>query len=96
MTVIVWTEAAKTDLQRHYDFGVENSPESAARTVQVIVSAGASLAQNPQRGAIVEQATGLRKLLVRFGKVGFVMHYVVLEPDVVILRIYHGREQRPV
>jgi plasmid stabilization system protein ParE len=95
MTVIVWTEAAKTDLQRHYDFWVENSPESAARAVQVIVAAGASLAQNPQRGAIVEQATGLRKLMVRFGKVGFVMHYVVLEADVVILRIYHGREQRP-
>jgi len=96
MTAIVWTEAAQVDLERHYDFLAANAPEVAARVVQAIVSAAESLAQNPRRGAIVEQASGLRKLLIRFGKVGFVLHYIILESDVVILRIYHGREQRPV
>jgi plasmid stabilization system protein ParE len=73
-----------------------NAPEAAASAIQAIVAAGESLAQNPQRSAIVEQAAGLRKLLIRFGKAGFVLHYVILEQEVVILRIYHGREQRPV
>jgi plasmid stabilization system protein ParE len=96
MAAIVWTESAQVDLERHYDFLAATAPEAAANAIQVIVSAGASLAQNPKRGAVVEQVSGLRKLPVRFGKVGFVLHYVILEQEVVILRIYHGREQRPV
>jgi hypothetical protein len=46
-------------------------------------------------GTIVQQAAGLRKLPIRFGKVAFVLHYVILADEVVILRVYHGREQRP-
>ncbi|MCC5617950.1 type II toxin-antitoxin system RelE/ParE family toxin [Nostoc sp. CHAB 5836] len=72
-----------------------NDPDAAARAVQAIVSSGESLEQNPRRGAIVDEIVGLRKLLVSFGKYGFIIHYVILEDDVVILRIYHGRENRP-
>ncbi|BAY66766.1 toxin RelE1 (plasmid) [Calothrix brevissima NIES-22] len=61
----------------------------------LIVSSGESLQQNPRRGAIVDEIAGLRKLLVSFGKYGFIIHYVILENDVVILRVYHGRENRP-
>lgn len=61
----------------------------------LIVSSGESLQQNPRRGAIVDEIAGLRKLLVSFGKYGFIIHYVILEDDVVILRVYHGRENRP-
>jgi plasmid stabilization system protein ParE len=96
MATIVWTESAQVDLERHYDFLVANAPAAAVRAIQAIVAAGESLAQNPQRGAVVEQASGLRKLPIRFGKAGFVLHYVILEQEVVVLRIYHGREQRPV
>ncbi|UUO13366.1 MULTISPECIES: hypothetical protein [Aphanizomenonaceae] len=38
----------------------------------------------------------MRKLVVAFGKYGFIIHYVILEDDVIILRIYHGRENRPI
>jgi plasmid stabilization system protein ParE len=96
MATIVWTASAQADLERHHDFLAASSPAVAAKAIQAIVAAGASLAQNPQRGAVIEQAAGLRKLPVRFGKAGFVLHYIMLEQEVVILRIYHGREQRPV
>lgn len=52
------------------------------------------LQQNPRRGTIVDEIAGLRKLVVSFGKYGFIIHYVILEDDIVILRIYHGRENR--
>ncbi|MBD2296027.1 type II toxin-antitoxin system RelE/ParE family toxin [Anabaena sphaerica FACHB-251] len=96
MSEIVWTETATNDLNRHYDFLSTNNPDGAARAVQAIVSAGESLQQNPRRGAIVDEIAGLRKLLVSFGKYGFIIHYVILEDDVIILRIYHGRENRPI
>ena len=96
MPQIVWTETAINDLNRHYDFIKLNNADAAAQAVQAIVSSGESLRQNSRRGAIVDEIAGLRKLLVSFGKYGFIIiHYAILEDDVVILRVYHGRENRP-
>ncbi len=95
MPQIVWTDAAIDDLNRHYDFIKLNNLEAASRALEAIVSSGESLQQNPRRGAIVDEKAGLRKLLVPFGKYGFIIHYIVLEDDVVILNVYHGRENRP-
>ncbi|MBK1986091.1 type II toxin-antitoxin system RelE/ParE family toxin [Sphaerospermopsis aphanizomenoides BCCUSP55] len=96
MSEIVWTETAINDLNRHYDFIAFSNADTAVRAVQAIVSSGESLQQNPRRGAIVDEIAGLRKLVVSFGKYGFIIHYVILEDDVIILRIYHGRENRPI
>jgi plasmid stabilization system protein ParE len=96
MSEIVWSDTALDDLNRHYDFIKLNNIEAASRALQAIVSSSESLQQNPCRGAIVNDKAGLRKLLVPFGKYGFVIHYIVLEEDVVILNVYHGRENRPI
>lgn len=96
MSEIVWTETAITDLNRHYDFIALSNADAAAHAIQAIVTSGGSLQQNPRRGAIVDEIAGLRKLIVAFGKYGFIIHYVILENDVIILRIYHGRENRPI
>jgi plasmid stabilization system protein ParE len=96
MFEIIWTETATNDLNRHYDFIALSNADAAARAVQAIVSSGGSLQQNPRRGAIVDEMAGLRKLVVSFGKYGFIIHYVILEDDVIILRICHGRENRPI
>jgi addiction module RelE/StbE family toxin len=95
MSQIVWTETAINDLNRHYDFIKLNDADRAARVVQKIVSYGESLEQNPRRGAILDEIAGLRKLLVPFGKYGYIIHYFILENEVIILRVYHGRENRP-
>jgi plasmid stabilization system protein ParE len=95
MSQIIWTQAAIDDLNRHYDFIKLNDADTATRAVQAIVSSGESLQQNPRRGAIVDEIAGLRKLLVPFGKYGYIIHYAILEDDVIILRVYHGRENRP-
>lgn len=95
MPQIVWTDNAIDDMNRHYDFIKVNNVEAASRALEAILSSGESLQQNPRRGAIVNEKAGLRKLLVSFGKYGFIIHYIVLEDDVVILNVYHGRENRP-
>jgi addiction module RelE/StbE family toxin len=95
MSQIVWTQSTTDDLNRHYDFIKLNNPEAAARAVKAIVSSGESLQENPRRGAIVDEIAGLRKLVVPFGKYGYMIHYVILDDDVIILRVYHGRENRP-
>ncbi len=95
MSQIVWSQTAIEDLNRHYDFIKLNNPDAAARAVQAIVSSGESLQENPRRGAIVDEIAGLRKLIVSFGKYGYIIHYVIIEDDVIILHVYHGRENRP-
>lgn len=95
MPQVVWSPTASRDLERHYNFLTTQDADTATKAVQKIIKTGGSLAQSPYRGAIVQQKTGLRKLLVSFGKYGYVIHYTVIEEEVVILRVYHGRENRP-
>lgn len=67
---------------------------NAVRAIQTIIQVGDSLERFSQRGAIVEAAAELRNVSVKFGKSGFVIHYVNLEDEIVILAVYSGRENR--
>ena len=53
----------------------------------------AVLGQMPERGAL-GGVEGGRELFVRFGRSGYVIQYVVRQGDVIILRIFHSREER--
>ncbi len=94
MPKVIWSRAALADLDRQYHFLNARNPEAATRALQAIVEAGKSLGQTPQRGTPIISAPGLRKLLVRFGKSGYILHYIVLEDEVLILKVYHGRQNR--
>jgi addiction module RelE/StbE family toxin len=94
VTVIVWTKPALKDVQALVDAWAEINPEIAAQVANLIRKAGQSLSDSPKRGAMVKDAPDVRKLQVPFGRSGFVIHYAVLEEEVVILRVYHGRQDR--
>jgi plasmid stabilization system protein ParE len=96
MSIVVWTPTAKADLDRHYQFLAAYSPAIAAKAIQHIVKSGESLQQFPKRGTAVGDAIGLRKLVISFGKSGFVLQYTILDDEVVILRVYQGRENRSI
>jgi plasmid stabilization system protein ParE len=96
MPSVIWTPPALAALDRHRQFLAQTDPNLAVKAIQKIVEVAESLQTYPQRGAIVEQAPGIRKLIVTFGKVGFVLHYAILNEEVLILQIYHGRQQRPI
>ncbi len=95
MSAVIWTPTAVQDLQRHRQFLAVFSIDAANRTIQSIVKQGESLIQNPRRGPVIEESSGLRKLPLRIGKNGFVLHYAIILDEVVILRVYNGRENRP-
>jgi plasmid stabilization system protein ParE len=95
MPAVIWSKAALADLDRQYQFLKSQNPEAAVRALQAIVEAGKNLARTPQRGAPITSAPGLRKLRVQFGKSGYILHYSILEDEVLILKVYHGRQDRP-
>ena len=95
MPAVVWTPAAVADIEQHYQYLKPKDPDAAKRATQAILRAGDSLEENPRRGTVIQQAQGLRKLQVSFDKSGFVLHYIILKQEVLVLRVYHGRQDRP-
>jgi len=95
MPQVVWLPEAIIDLVRQFDFLKLKNKDAAAQAAQVIREAGFSLAENPEKGAALQDGSGRRKLVVPFGKYGYVMLYVLEADRVIIVRIYHGRENRP-
>lgn len=94
MSQVSWSTAALADLNRNYQFLKAKKSDAANRALQAIIQAAKSLGQFPQKGMVIESKFGLRKLPIEFGKYGFVIHYTILDDEVLILKLYHGRQER--
>ena len=90
---LVVSSAAQSDLERLQVFLRDNSPTAAQRAVAVLDAAMRSLDAFPQRG-LLSGVPGVRELIVPFGQSAYVLRYALLSPtdEIVILRIWHGRE----
>nr|WP_292152442.1 type II toxin-antitoxin system RelE/ParE family toxin [Brevundimonas sp.] len=86
------TPVAQADLRRLGQFLVAKSPRAARRAVNLIEEALISLQEMPDRTPIRED--GIRELMVRFGAGGYVARYRVMADHVIVLRIFHMREDR--
>lgn len=62
--------------------------------MDVILAGAASLAEFAERGALVEPPNG-RKFVVPFGKAAYIIHYLVHPDEVIVTRIFHSLEDRP-
>jgi plasmid stabilization system protein ParE len=95
MPTVIWTKTALDDTDGLVDQLMAINVEAGLLAAQAIRQAGDSLNRNAKRGTMVQGAPGVRKLRVPYGKHGFVIHYAILEDEVVILKVYHGRQDRP-
>jgi plasmid stabilization system protein ParE len=84
---------ARSDLLRLKDFLATKNSRAARQAGQTIEAAVRSLAVFPDRGRSSD-IPGLRELVVRYGRDGYVVRYRVEPELVVVTRIYHGLEQR--
>jgi len=92
--LIVAPEAA-ADLKRLRAFLADKNPTAAQRAAGALINAIQSLDTFPDRGRPTT-IEGVRELIVPFGNSAYVLRYAHL-PDVeevIVLRIWHGREQR--
>lgn len=87
-----WTSKALSDVVRLYEFlAVVNQP-AAARTVQQLTDAPASLLTNPRLGERLDefQPRIVRRILIGH----YEMRYEIANGTVYILRLWHTREDR--
>ncbi len=89
---IKWTKSAVADLDRLYAFLAKVDGDAAANSIQAFVMAPERLVGFPRLGASIEgfEARDVRKIIV--GR--YEMRYEVAVNQIIILRIWHGREQR--
>lgn len=95
MPQLIWLPEALLDLAAHFEFLKLKNPDVAGRAAQSIRDAGFSLVKNPNRGSLLTDGSNRRKLIVPFGKHGYVIHYYIEADRILIVRVYHGRQNRP-
>jgi plasmid stabilization system protein ParE len=87
-----WTNKALSDLARLYEFLAPANQGAAARIVQSLATAPATLMTNPRIGEKLEEfePREVRRLLIGH----YEMRYEIQESTVYVLRLWHTREHR--
>ncbi|MGJ4943279.1 type II toxin-antitoxin system RelE/ParE family toxin [Bradyrhizobium sp. HKCCYLS1011] len=93
--MIIFSEDARDDIVRLRSFLDQINPGAARRAMVVLFTTIESLQDHPNRGHRTDDPD-IRQLVVRFGTSGYVVRYVLLPAtsDILITRIWHGREAR--
>ncbi|MGS2724888.1 type II toxin-antitoxin system RelE/ParE family toxin [Porticoccus sp. GXU_MW_L64] len=91
---IVWLSGAVRDVSRLRDFIREKNPAAAQRAASRIKEAAIILSENPEAGRPVEDLLPFRDLLIPFGNGNYVLRYREEKERVVIVRVWHSREER--
>ena len=90
---LVVSRAALADLERLHAFLADKNPAAAQRALLAIDNAMQSLDVFPDRGRPLD-IPGLREIVVPFGRSAYVLRYAHLGEEIVVLRVWHSREQR--
>jgi plasmid stabilization system protein ParE len=91
---VVWRERALEDTSRLYDFLFEKNEEAAKKAAQIILRGSSLLEDSPKLGRPMADGTERRELFVPFGSGFYVLRYFITNDTVVIVRVWHGREDR--
>lgn len=90
----IWLPEARADVQRLFDFLNEVNPTTAAAAMRIIRGGAARLLEHPWIGRRMDDETDRRELILPFAAGAYVLRYRIEKETVVILRVWHGREDR--
>jgi plasmid stabilization system protein ParE len=91
---VVWLHQAQDDIQRLCDFLLDKNPIAAERTVRAIQLGAKKLVDFPDIGRPMGDETERRELFLPFGAGAYVLRYRVQNDTVVVIRVWHSREDR--
>ena len=94
MPEVVWLPEALQDAQRLRLFLLDKNGAAAARAGKVLQDGAKLLASFPEAGVPMNDGTNRRELFLAFGASSYVLRYLIDGQIVVIVRVWHGRENR--
>jgi plasmid stabilization system protein ParE len=89
---LIWSPPAQRDLVRIHRFLAPKSPRAATGAVRALRAGALPLLDHPRIGERVDnvEANEVRRILVR----DYELRYEVRADQIVVLRIWHTREER--
>lgn len=93
---LVFLPEADSDIERLFEFLLEENPAAAEKAMLSIDAGAKRLESFPELGVSMNDETGRRELFIPFGNSVYVLRYRIYSEsdEIVILRVWHGREQR--
>jgi plasmid stabilization system protein ParE len=91
---VIWSPTALEDLVRLRNFIAPHNPDAARRAAESLKKAAKLLAEHPGLGKRLEGRTD-RELMVPFGQRGYALRYRLDGETIVVLKIWHSFEDRP-
>jgi plasmid stabilization system protein ParE len=93
--MILLSPDAVMDIERLWIFLDQYNPGAARRALALIWTAVDRLQEFPALGMPTEDAD-IRQIVIRFGASGYIVRYAILAEtaDILVTRIWHGRESR--
>ena len=90
---LIWLPEAKADIQRLFNFLADVNPAAASKAVRAIRDGANRLRDHPRLGRPMDD--GLRReLFLPFAGGAYILRYRLEGDTVVVIRVWHGREQR--
>lgn len=91
---LIWDHGAVDDLSRIRAFIAPHNKKAAQNAARRIIESANFLLENPYLGRPLEDMPAFSELFIPFGQRGYVMRYRVEDESIIILRIWHAREDR--
>jgi plasmid stabilization system protein ParE len=93
---IRWLPKAQDDLVRIRDFIRVHNPDAANRAAKKIFETTARLLDHNSLGRPVLdiQNHDFRDLFIPFGKSGYWLRYILRQDEIIIVQLWHSRENR--
>jgi plasmid stabilization system protein ParE len=89
---LIWLEEATQDIARLRNFLEPKNPLAAQKVARCILDGAKLLQKHPEAGSPMDD--GRRELFLPFANSAYVLRYCLDGDDLVIIRVWHGREQR--
>jgi len=91
---VIWSPTALEDLVRLRNFIAPHNPDAARRAAESLKKAAKLLAEHLEFGKRLEGRTD-REFMVPFGQRGYALRYRLDGETIVVLKIWHSFEDRP-
>ena len=91
---LIWEPGAVDDLYRLREFIQPHNPKAAMNAARRIIESTNRLLDYPYLGHPMDDLPEFNELLIPFGQNGYVLRYRLDNRNIIILRIWHTREDR--
>jgi plasmid stabilization system protein ParE len=90
---VIWLPEATRDVDRLRGFVELKNSHAARRAGRTILKAVDRIKENPGLGRPVEELPEFREIIVPFSSSTYIIRYRCIEDAIVVVRVWHSREE---